>query len=357
MATIIGPSPYIYVGTRLRVRKTKLIPREEYIRMLNMGLPEITRIIQETEYKHEIDELAPSFSGITLIEVALSWNLAKTFQNVLVILPGSLQQMTRSYLRRWDIQNVLTILRGKDQGLSANRIKEVLIPAGELDREFLDRMLLENSQERIVESLKRWRLYPVLAREFPVFTETGSFSHLENELYKQFYAEVLIDARGGVRGGRQFLDYIRSDIDFRNLQNLLRIRTQREGTRGDVREFMIPGGSLTPEELQQLNTIEELDEFISTLRRQVHNKPLLSVMEESMRRGALQEGRLYENEIALIRIQLKQMEFMSRMHPFSIWPIIAYLELKKYEIFNLRAITRGKEANLPPDRIRNYLVM
>ena len=40
-----GPAPYIYVSTRMRVRKAKLIPREEYLRMLNMGLPEFTRLI------------------------------------------------------------------------------------------------------------------------------------------------------------------------------------------------------------------------------------------------------------------------------------------------------------------------
>ena len=40
--------------------------------MLNMSLPEITRIIGETEYKQEIDELGTTFKGIDLIEVALS---------------------------------------------------------------------------------------------------------------------------------------------------------------------------------------------------------------------------------------------------------------------------------------------
>ena len=70
-------APYIYVCTRMRVRKSKLIPREEYMRMLNMSLPEITRIIQETEYKQEIDELSSVFKGIDLIEVALSGTLPK----------------------------------------------------------------------------------------------------------------------------------------------------------------------------------------------------------------------------------------------------------------------------------------
>ena len=62
-----GPAPYIYVSTRMRVRKAKLIPREEYLRMLNMGLPEFTRLIEEMEYKREIDELSASLSGVDLI--------------------------------------------------------------------------------------------------------------------------------------------------------------------------------------------------------------------------------------------------------------------------------------------------
>ncbi len=81
-------APYIYVCTRMRVRKSKLIPREEYMRMLNMSLPEIIRVIQETEYKQEIDELSTAFKGIDLIEVALSWNLAKEYQKILEITPG-----------------------------------------------------------------------------------------------------------------------------------------------------------------------------------------------------------------------------------------------------------------------------
>ena len=48
---------YIHVCTRMRVRKAQLPSPEEYMRMLNMSLPEITRIIRETEYKQEIDEL------------------------------------------------------------------------------------------------------------------------------------------------------------------------------------------------------------------------------------------------------------------------------------------------------------
>src|SRR5271157_6459906 len=96
---------YIYVGTRMRVRKSKLLPMEDYLRMLNMSVPEITRSIEELEYKREIDELSGSFSGIDLLELALSWNLAKEYQRVLAITTGTIREFTEAYLRRWDIQN------------------------------------------------------------------------------------------------------------------------------------------------------------------------------------------------------------------------------------------------------------
>ena len=87
-----GPAPYVYVCTRLRVRKAKLIPREDYLRLLNMSIPEITRFIEETQYKREIDELASSFHGNDLIELALSWNLAKEYQSIQDITPGVLKR-------------------------------------------------------------------------------------------------------------------------------------------------------------------------------------------------------------------------------------------------------------------------
>lgn len=357
MTATFGPSPYIYVCTRLRVRKKKLIPREEYMRMLHMGLPEITRLIQETEYKREIDELSTSFSGINLLELALSWNLAKSYQNVLKILPAGLKEMTSSYLRRWDIQNVLTILRGKEQKMKPGRIKEVLIPAGELDRGFLDRLIAMDSNDEIVESLKGWRLYSTLESEYRKVPEVGSFARMENVLYRRFYAEIIRDAESGVKGGKEFLEFIRLDIDIRNLQNLLRIRLQ--GEKAEISDYMIPGGSFTVEELSALNRIEGREEFYERLERSLRNRAFAEFIErlKSSETKAEEERRLEESQVALTRIQLAQMERMSKMHPFSIWPILAYLELKKFEIYNLRAITRGKEANLPMERIRNYLVI
>ena len=352
MAGISGglATNYIYACTRMRVRRSRLIPREDYLRMLNMSLPEITRFIGDTYYRSEIDELGTSFSGINLIEVALSWNLAKEYQHILELVPGELKHFTASYLRRWDIQNVVTILRGKMQEVQPGKIKEVLVPAGRLDKVALDRLLTEESPERVVEALKGEQIYPVLEQELPGAIETGSFAHLENELYKGYYARLIADAREGIKGGKVFLKYIELEIDIRNIQNLFRLRAGH--VHEDVRELKIPGGSFSVEELQRLSGLEDREEFIDAFKRRVKALPLLNALEAIRGKEAL-----HEIEVALTRVQLDQMERMSKRYPFSVLPVLVYLEEKKYEVANLRALARGREANLPGERLQGYLVI
>ncbi len=343
-------APYIYVCTRMRVRKAKLLPKEEYMRMLNMSLPEITRLIGETEYKQEIDELATTFNGIDLIEVALSWNLAKEYQKIQEITPGNLKQFTQAYLRRWDIQNVLTILRGKMQGVKTGKIKEILVPAGSLDANVLDRLLPEDNIERIIDALKGHRMYPVLAREYPHAKESGSFSRMENELYKQFYAEILAEGEGGIKGGNLFLDFIKLDIDIKNIKTLFRLRA--DTIEEDARDMHIIGGALSATDFANLNAIRDQSEFIDQLKAKIRQKLLLSLLED-MRT----EKTIRDVEVRLTRVQLEQMERMSKRNPISIHPILVYLEKKKYEVFNLRALARGKESKLPSEKIAEYLVV
>jgi len=345
-----GPALYTYVCTRLRVRASRLIPREEYLRLLEMDLDEITRFIEETAYKTEIDELSTSFSGIDLVEVALSWNMAKEFQRIMEITGGTLRQFTRDYLRRFDIQNVLTILRGKLHGISSGRIKEVLVPAGEFDRTFLDRLLAEETVEGVVEALKETSLGPIIEEEFPAAQESGSFSRMENQLYKALYQQLIAEAVSGIRGGDIFHRYLQLEIDMINIKNIFRLRGVLE--REEIGERMIHGGTIRLEDLQRISAIEEFDEFIDALKEKVRNESIREALERVRDRQPI-----HEIELALTRVMIDQLRRTSKRLPFSIYPILTYLELKNHEVANLRALARGKEAGLTAEEIRPYLVM
>ena len=346
-----GPAPYIYVSTRMRVRKAKLIPREEYLRMLNMGLPEFTRLIEEMEYKREIDELSASFSGVDLIENAMSWNLAKEYQRVIALAPGEMKGFTRDYLHTWDIQNILTILRGKVQSLSDGKILAVLVPSGALDAATLDRLLTETSVERIVETLPEKQMAAILSAGLSDALETHSFGKLENELYKYYYATLIKAARGGMKGGLPFLKYVMFEIDIKNITNLFRIRAQGKPDVSTA-DIWIEGGSYHADELERLCSVESLDEVVDTLKKKVKSPVLIEAL-ESLR----EKKPIYAIEGMLIAAQLNQMDNVSKRNPFSISPLLVYLERKKYEVANLRALARGKEAGLAPEVLEKYLVM
>lgn len=351
-AKTTAPASYLYAVTRMRVRKTFLLPREDYMRMLNMDLPEITRFIEETHYKAEIDELSPSFDGIDLVEVALSWNLAKEYQKIIEIAPGHLKSFTKIYLARWDILNTLSILRGKSQGMSAGKIKEILIPAGSLDKVALDRMLAEDSLEKVGEALKGRSIYPVIQRELPQAIESGSFARLENELYKDYYANLIAVTSGRVKGGRPFMDYIRLDIDVKNIGTIFRVMKGGAGNTDEMQEMLIPGGSASVDEMVRVAGSENVEEIIDLFKKKVKVPSISETLDLAKEKITIQ---VFENR--LIKAKLEQMEKLSKRYYVSVCPILLYLEKKYYEVANLRAITRGKESKLPSESIEACLVV
>src|SRR3989338_2754580 len=84
----LGFYPYTYVRTA--VMRTLLISKEEYPKLLKMSFNEITRYLQDSIYKKEIDSLATELSGPELLEIALNRNLATSFEKLRRISPEEL---------------------------------------------------------------------------------------------------------------------------------------------------------------------------------------------------------------------------------------------------------------------------
>src|SRR5947199_262771 len=103
---------YPYVTARVRAKKAALLSEDTYERMLQMEIPQIARILSEGAYKAEILALATKASGVDLIELATSRNLAAVYTQIIEFSEGELRQMIGWYLDRFDVQNVKTIIRG-----------------------------------------------------------------------------------------------------------------------------------------------------------------------------------------------------------------------------------------------------
>lgn len=334
---------YAYITGRVRVMKTKLIPGEMYSRMMKMSTSEVVRYLEENQYKDEIDALSKDYSGVELIEHATFANLAKTFKKLADISIDEQSFLILEYLRRWDVWNIKTLLRGKFSGISNVEIAKYFVPAGELTAEYLEELSRKKTIQDIISAFDETDYSSALAQY-----DGKNLASLENALDKLYYFRMERAVGGTLSvGGGLLLKYIRREIDIRNLITLFRMN--RAGADADtIQENLIPGGKLH-EELSHMAG-QSFGEFLRGLEGYPFWPSISDIATPNIDTISIVEARL---KAYLIRYVWT----LSGPHPLSILPVLAYMISKETEIVNIRKIVRGKEAGLPPELIEDLVVI
>ncbi|MFC7176818.1 V-type ATP synthase subunit C [Halosegnis marinus] len=345
-----GATNYEYVTARVRARRAKLFDEDDYRKLVRMGPGEIARFMEETEYETEMNELGARFSGVDLIEYALNRNLAKHFDDLLEWADGKLYDYVVRYLRKFDAWNVKTTLRGLYSGASTAEIEDDLIGAGEFSDAFLSRLVNASSIEAVVEQLDGTIFGDAAADAYELYEEMGVLVPLENAVDRAYYAELMGNLPNEPNHAEElYIQFLRAEIDFRNLRNALRI--SRSGADIDPAEFYIDGGRLfAATELRQLAA--NPDELVARVRESTYGDELDAALD-----GLADAEDLIGFEHALDAALLEYSDTLSNRYPLSVCPVLAYVLAKEREVDNIRAIARGREAGLDAEEIEAELVV
>lgn len=296
-------SGYAYTNTRVRVMKTKLFSRNDYEKMLKMSFPEIARFLQETDYNKEISALAPKYSEANLLEYGLNKNLENTFKKILAFSINASEDQLRLYLKKFDVANIKTFLRGKKSGQSNEVILSELVCAGELGREFFENALNKAKNfEEAVYQLKDTEYFEVIDK----FKE--NLSKMEDELDKYFYRTLILNAEPELE------NFLRDEIKAKNALNKLRAK------KGEIKMDVIENES------DAKFALPEKDESV--------------------------ENRLFAKKFLLERGKKMAQQFKRNFRP-----VLGYLISKENEISNIRMIVRGKSAGIPLEQLEQHLVI
>lgn len=331
---------YAYIVARVRAMKGKLIPKEMYPKFINMEIPEITRFIEESEYKNDVDELGKKYKGTDLFEHALNQNLALTYRKLIEVSQSEANFLITEYLRSWDIWNIKTILRGKFSGASEDEILEDVVSAGQLRFRDITEIVKIGTIDGVIAALSGTPYYPAL------LGYKGGIAEIEDRLDKMYYSNIIEAA--STSGNKLFLKFLRTEIDLKNLKMLFRMK--REGMeREDILNILIPGGMEFREaDLARLASMP-FAEFVRALEEFSYWKAISDISGEL--------SSLINIETRLDKYGVMYATRISYYHPLSILPILDYILSKKIEVDNLRIIVRGKETALPEDIIKAHLVM
>ncbi|AGB17160.1 ATP synthase A1, C subunit [Halovivax ruber XH-70] len=346
-----GASNPEFVNARVRSRRATLFADEDYRKLIRMGPSGIARFMEEREYEDEINELGARFSGVDLIEYALNRNLAKHFDDLLDWSEGRLYDLIARYLRKFDVWNVKTVIRGIYTDTPAEEIRTDLIRAGELDDALLDRLVDAGEIEDVIELLNRTIFYEPLSAAFEVYEESGTLVPLENALDRTFYERLLADLGRPQEGPEaMYVEFLQAEIDFRNARNALRLA--RSGADLDPSAFYIEGGTLfTESELNRL--VNDRDELVTHITEDRTYGDRLSTALDQLREA----DSLIQFEHALDAALLEYSDRLSSIYPVSVSAVLSYILAKEREVENIRAIARGREVGLSEAEIEDELVV
>ncbi|MDF1534426.1 MAG: V-type ATP synthase subunit C, partial [Methanosarcinaceae archaeon] len=300
-----GSSNYAYFATRVRAMKSKLLPKETYPRLMNMGISEITRLIEESGYKREIDELARTYSGVDLIEHGLNQNLAETFTKLINISEGEPNYLITEYLKNYDIWNIKTILRGKYCNASIDEIKESLVSAGQFSYTFLSELAGKSSYVEVIADLEGTEYHSILKD----YDETN-LSVTENRLDKMYYDGLFnIIGKSKSKDRKLFATFIKTEIDIKNLKTLFRLKKAQVGS-DEILDLIIDGGlELNIKNIKKLLPLSYND-FILALNKYSYWDSISDAVTSDT-------GSLINVETQLTKHSLKSASSFSHVYPLS----------------------------------------
>ncbi|MDO8427644.1 MAG: V-type ATPase subunit [Candidatus Diapherotrites archaeon] len=297
-----GNSGFPYTNTRVRVMKTRLLGGADYKRLMNMSVPEITRFLEESDYKTEIDSLSQQFKGLNLIEYSLMKNLERTFKRIYDFSLKQANQQLGLFLKKWDYWNIKILLRGLQTKSNKNEIMHNMVLVGDFKSEFFER-ILNNAQtiEQAIDYFKDTNFYPILSKH------KNSLAKLEDELDRFYYLNLLENS------SKELRNFGKNQIKSINTLNMLRLKDL-----DSKKDFLIPG---MDEIMQVPEGLDDLEKIAYVKREQLENG-------------------------------------LHKMHSFksNMDPLLGYFTAKEIEVNNLRMIIRGKQTGIAAEKIEKSLV-
>ena len=179
----------------------------------------------------------------------------------------------------------------------------------------------------------------------------ATLQEYEDALDRHYYHEAISALRTSGQSHSLLLGYLRSEIDHRNIVNLLRALRQKLPAEQRAGLMLEGGRSLKGSLLRSAAQADSEDALMEVLRRtSMETAELEDALKESHEHGGLDPVVSY-----LASERRTDLRRMSHLNPLSAFPLIYYLESKVLEVQNLRLLVRGKAVGLSDEVIEAHM--
>lgn len=339
---------YPYTVTRIKVMKSLLLTKDDYLRMKNMGLNEMIRFLEEGQYKKEIDAFAQGYRGTELMELALHGNLANVVNKIFRI---SLHRETRMllsfYANKWVFGNIKTVFRAKLNKISQADVRYAIIPIVPTTDELCVR-LVQESEETVFRFLQN--TFDMNVHGLREHYRAGNLAGIENELDRAYYTTLaMVFTRLKLSRTDPLRQFIQTSVDLVNIRNVIRLKMAG-----------IEAGAIRPHLIMAAPSRKTKGKDLLTAL--IHASDAADVFEvlRSSEYGSIIPDGLPDMAALENRMDAFLYQFAFRMlhrQPLSIAPIFGFLLMKEIEVRNIRLLLHAKALGMGPEVVEENLIL
>jgi vacuolar-type H+-ATPase subunit C/Vma6 len=215
-----------YGNARLRVRAASWLSASSYRGLLGAsGIDGLLGSLAQQDYSEDVAAAMGRYRGLRRLDEAVRTHLSRQLTDVLSFYSGGIASRLGTYLSRWDIRNVRSILRDLTRRGQQTPSIATLVAAGAFDARALEEVAAQRDVRAAVDLLIVWGLpAPAIVRHLrhalPAFVETGDILVLERAL-----DGGLGELAAAAQDDRDLVSRLMArEVDRLNLMSLLRLR-------------------------------------------------------------------------------------------------------------------------------------
>lgn len=344
---MLGNTPY--VAARAKARRQKLADRARLRQLINQSPEQLTVAVGEIGYRSEIDIYAGQLTGGDLVEAALTHNLEHELENMLSMCNGKIRNIVETYTSRFEYYNAKVVLRAVVNEVDLEKVSHSILPElNDINTPWLKIIESADDLRSAVVQMRRKSFGPALM----AVAEDARLSDYEDALDVHYFKSALDSLKGKGADVRFLKDLLGSEIDHRNLLNVL--EAEAVGISSDeIVSMLVPGGRLLPARAFSSIAAGGKDAAMDLLRGS--NRFDFPAFE-----GALSSSKEM-NSLDPVVTWFKEREHaimkrMSFLHPVSALPVIHYVAMKVQEVNDLRFIVRGRLAGLSVEVLEAHIL-
>ena len=360
--SILAPSPdFVYGNTRLRARKAQLLTEPAYDALLDRDINGVQEALTQTAYRPDLETALARVSGKRALENAVRDHLARTLDEMRSFYRGRARELVDVLLARFDLQNLITLVRGQVRAQPAELILAAIVPLGALGNSSAEEVARRDEVASAVELLISWRLpdpdtAATLAHAWPRFERTQDLAQLEHALVTAHAHRVERDLANAPTTLREL---IARERDATNVLALLGLRLSLQVGEStalpappDSGRFL-PGGRIADNVLETALHLPAVSDTAAALAGAAHRRDWQGPLERYPNTGDLP---LLQRELEAARVRWALRLFLSG-DPLGVDVPIAYTVATENEARNLRLVAEGAADGEPAEAVRARLLL